>query len=117
MDYGEVLGDLPGREFVKFGKGELERKVETFAGGQDPKGLYELGKSIFLAANGCIENALKFFELDGFVTDHIELCLLRANAYKVLSMFEAEEKRKQAMHLKRVQVRRSEATGAYHSPL
>ena len=104
VDYGEVLGEISsGKDFMEFAEGELEKKVENFVGANDSKGLYELGKSMFLAANGCIERALKFFELDGFVTDHVELCLLRANAYKVLSLFEAEEKRKQAMNLKRVQ--------------
>ncbi|GMH63721.1 hypothetical protein TrRE_jg1244 [Triparma retinervis] len=104
VDYGEVLGGLSSeRSFMEFAGGELEKKVEEFVSANDDKGLYELGKSVFLAANGCIDRATKFFELDGFVTDHIELCLLKANAYKILSLFESEEKRKQAMNLKRVQ--------------
>ncbi|GMI07249.1 hypothetical protein TrLO_g6083 [Triparma laevis f. longispina] len=93
VDYGKELKGLgKGSEFMKMNYKEIISSVS-----------YEFARKIFLAANAALERALKFYVFDGFVTDHIDLCLVRANAYGRLSLLESDEKRKQAMQLKRVQ--------------
>mmetsp|Transcript_23579 Transcript_23579/g.44344 ORF Transcript_23579/g.44344 Transcript_23579/m.44344 type:complete len:715 (-) Transcript_23579:39-2183(-) len=93
VDYGAELPNLAQpAEFMKMNYKDIISAVS-----------YDFARNIFLSANAALERALKFYEFDGFVTDHIDLCLIRASAYGRLSLLESDEKRKQAMQLKRVQ--------------
>ncbi len=83
-------------EFVLSTK-ELQDKVLSTAAP------YEFARSIFLACNSLLSESLAAHPLDGHVSVHVELLLFRSNAFKGISKFEKDEKRRQAMTLKRVQ--------------
>ena len=109
-DYSSILVGMKDSEsassFMMLSQDELLRRLSVLRNGKRDgpfASTYEFGRSIFLAVKASTEKAMKHFVLEGYVSDHIELCLYRANAYKTLSVFEPDEKRKQAMNLKRVQ--------------
>jgi len=56
---------------------------------------------VFLLAQKHLDAALEFFKLDGHVTDHVHLMRAVSRLYRDLSLFETDEKRRQAMSLRR----------------
>ena len=93
MDYSDMLPELSKPAiFMSKSYTDIEHCVS-----------YNFAKSVFLAVNSCLGLALNYYVLDGFVSDHVDLCMLRASAFNRLSLLEGDDKRKQAMNLKRVQ--------------
>ena len=93
IDYSDVLHGFPKpSDFMSKSPSEIESCLS-----------YDYAKTVFLAANSCLGRALRYYVIDGFVSDHVDLCMKRADAFARLSLLEGDEKRKQAMHLKRVQ--------------
>ena len=64
---------------------------------------FESARAVFKLATARHAKAKKFYVLDGFVTDHVALCRDVSSMYRSLGTFEADEKRKTAMYLRRVQ--------------
>jgi len=58
-------------------------------------------RPVFLLAHKHLDAALAFFKMDGHVTDHVHLTRAISRLYRDLSLFETDEKRRQAMFLRR----------------
>ena len=68
------------------------KEVETF----------DSARAVFIKAVSRVQAALKYYVIDGFVTDHIMLLELHSSLYGLLIPFETDIKRKLAMHQRRV---------------
>jgi len=62
---------------------------------------FDDAKTIYLRASQRIEEAKKFYVLDGHVSDHVHLLQQQSKLYHYLATFEAEPKRKLAMETRR----------------
>ena len=63
---------------------------------------FERARAIFLRGASRIEAARKFYQLDGYVTDHANLLYDNSRFYHYLAIFEPDVKRKMAMENRRV---------------
>eukprot|EP01138_Halocafeteria_seosinensis_P001162 gb/GECG01001188.1/.p1 GENE.gb/GECG01001188.1/~~gb/GECG01001188.1/.p1 ORF type:complete len:886 (+),score=109.53 gb/GECG01001188.1/:1-2658(+) len=61
-------------------------------------------RDVFKAASKHIYEALEFFVLDGFVTDHVGLLSDLSKLYKYIALWEEDPKREQVMHSRRIQI-------------
>lgn len=59
-------------------------------------------RTYFKRANAHFATALKYFKLDGFVTDYVRIQEDKAGLYRCLVGFESTPQRAQAMHMRRV---------------
>lgn len=59
-------------------------------------------RKLFLAGQGWFQKALQWYELDGFVSDHIEIMQDFSQLYKCLITFEDDISRKCKMHKRRL---------------
>lgn len=78
----------------------LDIQVPTFPRPEDVK-TFAQARTLFVAANKHLEAALEYFVVEGFVTDHAHLMRGISRLYRDLSAFEEDEKRRQAMYLRR----------------
>ncbi|EWM28653.1 kif1-binding protein [Nannochloropsis gaditana] len=58
-------------------------------------------RPVFLQAQKHLAAALSYFVLDGHVTEHVHLLREQSKAYRDLAVFESDDKRRQAMFLRR----------------
>nr|AAH38828.1 2510003E04Rik protein [Mus musculus] len=89
---------------VQFGTGELcdaisavEEKVRYLR----PLD-FEEARELFLLGQHYVCEAKEFFQIDGYVTDHIEVVQDHSALFKVLSFFEADMERRCKMHKRRI---------------
>lgn len=68
-----------------------------------PKDLEE-AKELFRKANSCLKEAMEFFVIDGYVTEHVEMKRDLCRLYKFLSVFEPDQKRLLAMTNRRLEL-------------
>ena len=62
---------------------------------------FDDAKTVYLRASQRIEEAKKFYLLDGHVSDHVHLLQQQSKLYHYLATFETEPKRKLAMETRR----------------
>ncbi|CAO2608239.1 KIF-binding protein [Lemmus lemmus] len=89
---------------VQFGTGELcdaisavEEKVRYLR----PLD-FEEARELFLLGQHYVSEAKEFFQIDGYVTDHIEVVQDHSALFKVLSFFETDMERRCKMHKRRI---------------
>jgi len=58
---------------------------------------FEAARDVFKLCGARLAKAKAYYQLDGFVTDHVALCKDASCAFKWLAVFEQDEKRKTAM--------------------
>lgn len=63
---------------------------------------FEEARAIFLVGQGYVTQAKEYFEMDGHVTDHIEILQDHSALFKVLAFFEEDLERRCKMHKRRV---------------
>lgn len=63
---------------------------------------FEEARAIFLVGQGYVMQAKEYFEMDGHVTDHIEILQDHSALFKVLAFFEEDLERRCKMHKRRV---------------
>ncbi|XDV50236.1 hypothetical protein PO909_019324 [Leuciscus waleckii] len=63
---------------------------------------FEEARGIFLVGQGYVAQAKEYFEMDGHVTDHIEILQDHSALFKVLAFFEEDLERRCKMHKRRV---------------
>nr|XP_033798839.1 KIF-binding protein [Geotrypetes seraphini] len=63
---------------------------------------FEEARQIFLVGQNCVQEAKEYFQLDGHVTDHIEVLQDHSALFKVLAFFEEDYERRCKMHKRRV---------------
>ncbi|KAG7462765.1 hypothetical protein MATL_G00188270 [Megalops atlanticus] len=63
---------------------------------------FEEARAIFLAGQAHVAEAREYFEMDGHVTDHIEILQDHSALFKALSFFEEDLERRCKMHKRRV---------------
>ncbi|XP_053307035.1 KIF-binding protein [Spea bombifrons] len=63
---------------------------------------FKEAREIFLVGQNYINEAKEFFQLDGHVTDHIEIVQDHSALFKVLAFFEEDYERRCKMHKRRV---------------
>ncbi|KAL5265395.1 hypothetical protein ACHWQZ_G006193 [Mnemiopsis leidyi] len=63
---------------------------------------YEDARKVFKAGSKFVENAIKYYTFDGFVTDYVEIKQDLSGLYKNLAVFDKDESRKCKMHKRRV---------------
>ncbi|CAF1537137.1 unnamed protein product [Adineta steineri] len=63
---------------------------------------YDQARQVFLFAMDKIDSAKSYYILDGFVTDHVELCQDTSQLYSKLVFFESNIDRKCKMHKRRI---------------
>mmetsp|Transcript_28882 Transcript_28882/g.51478 ORF Transcript_28882/g.51478 Transcript_28882/m.51478 type:complete len:551 (-) Transcript_28882:130-1782(-) len=64
----------------------------------------EDAKELFRKANICFKEAMDFFVIDGYVTEHVEMKRDLCRLYKFLSVFEPDKKRLLAMTNRRLEL-------------
>jgi tetratricopeptide (TPR) repeat protein len=64
----------------------------------------EAAKDLFRRANAYLKEALEFFVIDGYVTEHVEMKRDLCRLYKFLSVFEPDNKRLLAMTNRRLEL-------------
>ena len=67
---------------------------------------FETARAVFLRGSSRLEAAKKYYQLDGHVTDHVNLLHDHSRMYHYLSVFETDIKRKMAMENRRVDMLR-----------
>ncbi|CAF3286188.1 unnamed protein product, partial [Rotaria sp. Silwood2] len=65
---------------------------------------YEQARQVFLFAMDKINSSKSYYILDGFVTDHVELCQDTSQLYSKLIFFESNIDRKCKMHKRRIDI-------------
>merc|ERR1712228_495808 len=79
-------------------------EIETLQ--QPPKmqlaSTYDEAKELFIPALSHSMNALEFYVLNGFVTDHIKISQTVSNIYKYLAYFEQDKSTKCKLHKRRI---------------
>ncbi|CAF1277879.1 unnamed protein product [Rotaria sp. Silwood1] len=65
---------------------------------------YEQARQVFLFAMNKINSAKSYYILDGFVTDHVELCQDTSQLYSKLIFFESNIDRKCKMYKRRIDI-------------
>lgn len=73
---------------------------------------FDAARMLFNAGLPHFNAALRHYQLDGWVTEHVDLALDVSNMYRTLALFEEEPKRRAAMH-----VQRSNRVGPLHRQL
>ena len=63
---------------------------------------FDVARIVFLRGMANAENAKKYYVLDGFVTDHVNLLQNQSKMYHYISIFEVDKKRKLAMEQRRL---------------
>ncbi|XP_026856333.2 KIF-binding protein [Electrophorus electricus] len=63
---------------------------------------FEEARAIFLVGQGHVMQAKEYFEMDGHVTDHVEILQDHSALFKVLAFFEQDLERRCKMHKRRV---------------
>lgn len=63
---------------------------------------FEEARAIFLVGQSYVTQAKEYFEMDGHVTDHIEILQDHSALFKVLAFFEEDLERRCKMHKRRV---------------
>ncbi|KAL7889721.1 hypothetical protein AOLI_G00019790 [Acnodon oligacanthus] len=66
--------------------------------------IFEEASAIFLVGQGYVAQAKEYFEMDGHVTDHIEILQDHSALFKVLAFFEERLERRCKMHKRRVDI-------------
>ncbi|XP_036192822.1 KIF-binding protein isoform X1 [Myotis myotis] len=92
------------KKAVQFGTGELcdaisavEEKV-SYLRPLD----FEEARGLFLLGQHYVSEAKEFFQIDGYVTDHIEVVQDHSALFKVLAFFETDMERRCKMHKRRI---------------
>ncbi|ELK32368.1 KIF1-binding protein [Myotis davidii] len=92
------------KKAVQFGTGELcdaisavEEKV-SYLRPLD----FEEARGLFLVGQHYVSEAKEFFQIDGYVTDHIEVVQDHSALFKVLAFFETDMERRCKMHKRRI---------------
>ncbi|XP_057592475.1 KIF-binding protein isoform X1 [Hippopotamus amphibius kiboko] len=92
------------KKAVQFGTGELcdaisavEEKVSSLR----PLD-FEEARELFLMGQHYVFEAKEFFQIDGYVTDHIEIVQDHSALFKVLAFFETDMERRCKMHKRRI---------------
>ncbi|KAB0349446.1 hypothetical protein FD754_014303 [Muntiacus muntjak] len=92
------------KKAVQFGTGELcdaisavEEKV-SYLRPLD----FEEARELFLTGQHYVFEAKEFFQIDGYVTDHIEVVQDHSALFKVLAFFETDMERRCKMHKRRI---------------
>ncbi|XP_023402787.1 KIF-binding protein isoform X4 [Loxodonta africana] len=92
------------KKAVQFGNGELcdaisavEEKVRYLR----PLD-FEEARELFLLGQHYVFEAKEFFQIDGYVTDHIEIVQDHSALFKVLAFFETDLERRCKMHKRRI---------------
>ncbi|XP_045425266.1 KIF-binding protein [Lemur catta] len=92
------------KKAVQFGTGELcdaisavEEKV-SYLRPLD----FEEARELFLLGQHYVFEAKEFFQIDGYVTDHIEVVQDHSALFKVLAFFETDMERRCKMHKRRI---------------
>lgn len=89
---------------VQFGTGELRDAISAV----EEKVRYlrpldfEEARELFLLGQHYVYEAKEFFQIDGYVTDHIEVVQDHSALFKVLAFFEADMERRCKMHKRRI---------------
>jgi len=76
-------------------------EIDKFVSSTKQADLFVWARDLFKECVASLTSASKFFVLDGYVTDHVDICLQRSRAYKFLARCESDEKRKGAMMQRR----------------
>lgn len=63
---------------------------------------FEEARAIFLVGQAYVNQAKEYFEMDGHVTDHIEILQDHSALFKALAFFEEDLERRCKMHKRRV---------------
>nr|XP_020663617.1 KIF1-binding protein [Pogona vitticeps] len=63
---------------------------------------FKEAREIFLVGQNYVNEAKEFFQVDGFVTDHIEIVQDHSALFKVLAFFEEDYERRCKMHKRRI---------------
>ncbi|XP_007167836.1 KIF-binding protein isoform X2 [Balaenoptera acutorostrata] len=92
------------KKAVQFGTGELcdaisavEEKVSYLRPSD-----FEEARELFLMGQHYVFEAKEFFQIDGYVTDHIEVVQDHSALFKVLAFFETDMERRCKMHKRRI---------------
>ncbi|XP_023578892.1 KIF1-binding protein, partial [Octodon degus] len=92
------------KKAMQFGSGELcdaisavEEKVRYLR----PLD-FEEARELFLLGQHYVSEAKEFFQIDGYVTDHIEVVQDHSSLFKVLTFFETDMERRCKMHKRRI---------------
>jgi len=104
-DEGEMEGDAPVAFVVQFPSLQTTATAVAAAAAALPKPrdikTFAKARPVFLLAQKHLDAALGFFQLDGHVTDYVHLTRAVSRLYRDLSVFETDDKRRQAMFLRR----------------
>lgn len=63
---------------------------------------FQEAREIFLVGQNYVQEAKEFFQVDGYVTDHIEIVQDHSALFKVLAFFEEDYERRCKMHKRRI---------------
>ncbi|KAM4896870.1 KIF-binding protein isoform 2-T2 [Sylvia borin] len=63
---------------------------------------FQEAREIFLFGQNYVQEAKEFFQVDGYVTDHIEIVQDHSALFKVLAFFEEDYERRCKMHKRRI---------------
>ncbi|XP_019394057.1 PREDICTED: KIF1-binding protein [Crocodylus porosus] len=63
---------------------------------------FKEAREIFLVGQNYVQEAKEFFQVDGYVTDHIEIVQDHSALFKVLAFFEEDYERRCKMHKRRI---------------
>ncbi|KAL8186966.1 UNVERIFIED_CONTAM: hypothetical protein K2H54_025032 [Gekko kuhli] len=63
---------------------------------------FQEAREIFLVGQNYVSEAKEFFQVDGYVTDHIEIVQDHSALFKVLAFFEEDYERRCKMHKRRI---------------
>uniref|UniRef100_A0A8C9NVP6 KIF-binding protein n=1 Tax=Serinus canaria TaxID=9135 RepID=A0A8C9NVP6_SERCA len=63
---------------------------------------FQEAREVFLVGQNYVQEAKEFFQVDGYVTDHIEIVQDHSALFKVLAFFEEDYERRCKMHKRRI---------------
>nr|XP_008113404.1 PREDICTED: KIF1-binding protein [Anolis carolinensis] len=63
---------------------------------------FKEAREVFLVGQNYVNDAKEFFQVDGYVTDHIEIVQDHSSLFKVLAFFEEDYERRCKMHKRRI---------------
>jgi KIF-binding protein len=79
-------------------------KIKPIRKHHEPITTFDEARKIFIEANREFQESLKYYVLDGFVTDHVSVLQDMSLLYKVLSFFEDDDERFIAMQKRRANI-------------
>eukprot|EP01028_Stygiella_incarcerata_P011167 TRINITY_DN618_c0_g1_i1.p1 TRINITY_DN618_c0_g1~~TRINITY_DN618_c0_g1_i1.p1 ORF type:complete len:631 (+),score=205.89 TRINITY_DN618_c0_g1_i1:85-1977(+) len=79
-------------------------KIKPIRKHHEPITTFEEARKLFIEANREFQDSLKYYVLDGFVTDHVSVLQDMSLLYKVLSFFEDDDERFIAMQKRRAAI-------------